>query len=339
MTGSDLRKPRDTGLAGRDSSTCGIVLAVALCISLAAPTALAASAAAGAATAPPRDRSESPAICGSGPLEILLTNDDGYTAPGIRALYDALRRAGHHLRLAAPGTNASGSSVSFTWGSVGVVRDPTDANIAGVSATPATAVVLGVTALYAPGRRPDLVVSGINDGENTGSLLAISGTVGAALAGTMLLDPPVPGIAVNAERAATRDAQAALPADRLESIAHHLAQLISGSRGWFCDGTTLARPTLVLNVNYPARPMGAVRGVVVARQGRTTDLQVEFESTGDGNYASRRQLQSTADDYPDSDVKLLRDGYVTVTPISAALGVPSVPVEDLKRRLDATKFQ
>jgi hypothetical protein len=38
-------------------------------------------------------------------------------------------------------------------------------------------------------------------------------------------------------------------------------------------------------------------------------------------------------------VKLLRDGYVTVTPISAALGVPSVPVEDLKRRLDATKFQ
>ena len=331
---------RVAGQARRHSrSTSGIALAVALCISLVAPTASAASAAEGVATGPQQDVPEAPAICGSGPLEILLTNDDGYQAPGILALYDALRRAGHHVRLAAPAANASGSSVSFTWGGVSVLRDPADANIAGIGASPATAVVLGATALYPPGKRPDLVVSGINDGENTGSLLAMSGTVGAALAGTMLLAPPIPGIAVNAERAATKDAQAALPADRLERIARHLAQLIGGTSSWFCEGTTLARPTTVLNVNYPARPMTAMRGVVVARQGRTTDLHLEFESTGDGTYASRRQLQTTADDYPDSDVKLLAEGYVTVTPISAALGVPTVPVEDLKRRLDATKFQ
>ena len=219
------------------------------------------------------------------------------------------------------------------------VRDPADANVAGITATPATAVVLAATAFYPPGQRPDLVVSGINDGANTGSLLAMSGTVGAALAGTMLLDPPVPGIAVNAERAATKDVQAALPADRLEHIARHLAMLIGESRSWFCDGRTLTRPTTVLNVNYPARPMTAMRGIAVARQGRTTDLHLEFESSGDGTYASRRQPQSTADDYPDSDVNLLAEGYVTVTPISAALGVPSAPVDDLKRRLDATKVQ
>jgi 5'-nucleotidase len=294
---------------------------------------------AGQAAAPQHRLPESPAICGSGPLEILLTNDDGYQAPGIRALYDALRGAGHHVRLFAPATNASGSSVSFTWGGVSVVRDPADANIAGVSATPATSVVLGATALYPPGRKPDLVVSGINDGENTGSLLALSGTVGAALAGTVLLDPPVPGIAVNAERPATNGAQQALPADRLEHISRHVVQLIAATRTWFCDGRTLARPTTVLNLNYPARPMAAMRGVVVARQGRTTDLHLDFESTGDGTYASRRQPQSTADDYPDSDVSLFAEGYITVTPISAALGTVAAPVRDLERRLGATKLQ
>jgi 5'-nucleotidase len=109
--------------------------------------------------------SPSPAICGSGPLEILLTNDDGYQAPGILALYDSLREAGHHVRLAAPTMNASGSSVSFTWSAVTVVRDPADPDTFGVAATPATAVVLAATALYPPGRGPDLVVSGINDGD------------------------------------------------------------------------------------------------------------------------------------------------------------------------------
>ena len=72
--------------------------------------------------------------------------------------------------------------------------------------SPATAVVLAATALYPAGRRPDLVVSGINHGTNAGSLLALSGTMGAALAATMLLDPPVPGIAVNAERLAAGQA-------------------------------------------------------------------------------------------------------------------------------------
>ncbi len=340
MTKTSLGKPRDSGRALRDTSTPGITLAVALCLSLTTPASSAMSAtAADIATAPQQGKPESPAICGNGPLEILLTNDDGYQSPGIRALYDELRSAGHHVRLAAPASNASGSSVSFTWDTVSIIRDPADANVAGIHATPATAVVLGATALYPPGRRPDLVVSGINNGKNTGSMLVMSGTVGAALAGTMLLDPPIPGFAVNAERATSKDAQAALPADRLERIARHLVQLIGSARGWFCEDAVLARPTTVLNVNYPARPMSAMRGVAVARQGRTTDLHVEFESTDVGTYASRVRLQSTKDDYPDSDVNLLAAGYVTVTPISAALGAPSLPPEDLKRRLDATQFK
>ncbi len=339
MTGTHLPDSRDTKPAGRSGGICRTGLAVALCIPLVSAAASSASGAASEAATSQQGMPASPAICGNGPLEILLTNDDGYQAPGIRALYDALRSAGHHVRLAAPASNASGSSMSFTWNTVNIVRDPADANIAGIDATPATAVVLAATALYPPGRRPDLVVSGINDGQNTGSLLAMSGTVGAALAGTMLLDPPIPGFAVNAERPATKDARAALPANRLERIASHLAQLIGSARGWFCEDAMLTRPTTVLNVNYPARPMSATRGVAVARQGRTTDLHLEFESIDSGAYASRIRLQSTTDDYPDSDVNLLAAGYVTVTPISAALGAPSMPPEDLKRKLDSTEFK
>lgn len=276
----------------------------------------------------------SPAICGSGPLEILLTNDDGYQAPGIRALYDELRKAGHHVRLVAPSTNASGSSSSFTWSAVTIVRDPSDPNVIGVTATPATAVVLGATALYPADRRPDLVVSGINDGDNTGSLLALSGTIGAALAGTMLLDPPIPGIAVNAARATTADERAALPPDQGRQMGRHVAGLIASLRGWFCDNGKLTRGTAALNVNYPARPVSAVRGVRAARQGRTTDLHLVFEPSGPDVYASRPVTRASAADYADSDVALLAEGYVTVTPISAVLGAQDASLEDLARRID-----
>ena len=192
-------------------------------------------------------------LCGSGPLEILLTNDDGFEAPGIRALHAALRSAGHRVRLVAPASNASGTSSSFTWGRVTVTRSDSDPDVFGVAGTPATAVVLGATALYPPGVRPDLVVSGINDGTNTGSVLALSGTIGAALAGTMLLDPPVPGFAINAERPPTPQAKAALPAQHLDQVAAHVTRLIASTRGWFCERGRVVRATTVLNLNYPAR--------------------------------------------------------------------------------------
>jgi len=130
----------------------------------------------------------------------------------------------------------------------------------------------------------------------------------------MLLDPPVPGIAVNAERMGTPDSPRARSPVEIARMARHLARLASGARAWFCDGGRLARPTTVLNVNYPARPMAEVRGVAVARQGRSTDLQLRFEPSGPEAYASRRLAPADSSDAADSDVKLLAEGYVTVTP-------------------------
>ena len=193
--------------------------------------------------------------------------------------------------------------------------------------------MLGATALYPAGRRPDLVISGINDGTNTGSLLALSGTIGAALAGTMLLDPPVPGFAVNAERPAASGQAQALPGDHLQQVARHLVRMVGTTRSWFCDRGQVTRATTVLNVNYPARPVSATSGIRVASQGRTTDLKLAFAPSGDETYESHRANEPVALDAADSDNALLARGYVTVTPIRAELGGRDGPLRDLQHRL------
>jgi 5'-nucleotidase len=292
--------------------------------------------AAGASPAPDTSHagaSAQPALCGSGPLQILLTNDDGYRAPGIRALYEQLRAAGHSVRLVAPVANASGSSTSFTWKDVRLERDALDPNVAGVDASPATAVVLGAGVLYPPGVRPDLVVSGINNGSNAGGLLVLSGTIGAALAGTTLLDPPVPGFAVNAERLAATGGDPGPPDDHLPQVATHFTRLLAATRGWFCERGRLVHPDLVLNVNYPARPVAEAAGTVVARQGSTSELRVRFEPVADGSYIAHVTEPGPERGSGTSDTELLQQGYVTVTPLAADLEADDVPILDLRRRL------
>lgn len=289
--------------------------------------------------------STSDPLCGTGPLEILLTNDDGFEAVGIRTLADALAQAGHRVTLAAPAGNASGSSMSFTWGEIRVREVSTSPAVFAVDASPATAVVLAATALYPAGRRPDLVVSGINNGPNDGALLVLSGTVGAALAGTLLLDPPVPGMSVNVGRLN--------PAEPWDSDAHrgqfaaaaaHFTRLLGASRGWFCEDGRVARPRSVLNVNYPALPPGQWRGTVVSGQDTASDLHVTFEAQGEskgeaegGARYAARLVRSEPPAARGSDRDGLTRGYVTVTPIGAALADTQAPTiastRSLARRL------
>lgn len=277
------------------------------------------------------------ALCGAGPLEILVTNDDGVEALGILALADALARAGHRVTVAAPARNASGSGMSFTWGEVQVRQVSSDPLVFAVDATPATVTVLAATALYPEGRRPDLVVSGINHGPNDGALLVLSGTVGATLAGTLLLDPPIPGMAVNTGRLD--------PAEPWDSDAHraqfaavsaHFARVMGASRGWFCERGRVVKSRTVLNVNYPALEPGQWRGTILATQDSASDLHVAFEARGDDRY-SARLLRSAPPAASGSDREGLARGYVTVTPIGGAIAdtdaATAAPVRSLARRL------
>jgi broad specificity polyphosphatase/5'/3'-nucleotidase SurE len=109
--------------------------------------------------------------------------------------------------------------------------------------------------------------------------------------------------------------------------------MVGTTRGWFCDRGQVTRATTALNVNYPARPLSATSGTRVAGQGRTTDLRLAFEPSGDDTYESRRANQPDAPDAADSDNALLARGYVTVTPIRAELGGRDGPLRELQHRL------
>src|SRR5882757_10461825 len=117
-------------------------------------------------------------------LRVLITNDDGYQARGIRALAGAIAAAGHDVVVVAPLTDQSGVGTARAgWVDRPIATSSEDADgvtYIGIDGTPALAVTLGRLGSF--GAPPDLVVSGINHGYNFGVILH-SGTVGAALTG------------------------------------------------------------------------------------------------------------------------------------------------------------
>lgn len=132
-------------------------------------------------------------------LQILLTNDDGIQSPGLWAAAEALSGMGY-VTVAAPREQSSGTGRSLPSSSDGVIRALTlrvhnkDWTVYSVGGTPAQTVQLSILEIMP--RQPDLVVSGINYGENIGNGVTISGTVGAAMEGAAL---GVPALAISLE--------------------------------------------------------------------------------------------------------------------------------------------
>jgi 5'-nucleotidase len=133
----------------------------------------------------------------SGKRQILLTNDDGIQSPGLWAAAEALSQLGY-VTVAAPRDQASGTGRSHPLTSDGRIQETIltvhdqDWTVYAVGGTPAQTVLHAVLEIMP--QRPDLVVSGINYGENVGSCITISGTVGAAMEGASL---GVPALAVS----------------------------------------------------------------------------------------------------------------------------------------------
>ncbi len=130
---------------------------------------------------------------------ILLTNDDGIRSPGLQAAAEAICDLGD-LLIVAPATQQTGMGRAITAAGGGVVTAESlrvgcqDVTVYALTCSPALAVTYGTLALAE--RRPDLVVSGINYGENLGTSVTVSGTVGAALQAAEL---GIPGLAVSLE--------------------------------------------------------------------------------------------------------------------------------------------
>jgi len=224
-------------------------------------------------------------------MKILVTNDDGVHAPGLAALAEALRPLGEVTTI-APASEMSATSHALT-----LTRPLRATRLAertwAVDGTPTDCVYLAIYELV--GRDVDLVVSGINWGINLGDDITYSGTVAAALEGTLLR---CKSFAISQERSQP------MHYARAAAFAATLARRILD------EGLP---PEVYLNVNVPARE---IRGVVLARQGkRIYHDGVSKEEDGDGTTVYRIGGYPEWDLQPGSDITAFREGNITITPL------------------------
>jgi 5'-nucleotidase len=242
---------------------------------------------------------------GDGP-HILIANDDGIDAPGILALFEAISRVGR-ITLVAPARERSavGHAISV-YNELDLHKKYLDnGEFFGyaLDGTPADCVKWGVTALLREDP-PDLVVSGVNWGQNTGNNIIYSGTVAAAREGAMF---EIPSIAVSLS--ARRDEK-----PHFDTAASFTARLVP-----FVIETGLP-PGVLLNVNVPNLPTEKLKGVDVSRMGKAMFID-EFEFAGDkAEFVAVRNvgkefLFTTEDGPEDADDLVLRSGRISITPL------------------------
>jgi 5'-nucleotidase len=221
---------------------------------------------------------------------ILLTNDDGIDAPGLALLHNGVKDLGD-VYVIAPATNRSAASHSFTLRRPMVVRELKPRWIA-VSGTPTDCVLISHHALL--GKSIDLLISGINDGPNLGDDVLYSGTVAAAIEGTML---GFPSIAVSFEKSGVN-------ADAAISLVRQLALRLLRKR--------LPRKTL-LNINIPARP---VSGIKITRLGTRIyrDMAIRNQTpTGEVTYMIDGEMDCEL--HRGSDFEAVHEGRISITPL------------------------
>jgi 5'-nucleotidase len=235
---------------------------------------------------------------GERPL-ILVTNDDGVMAPGIRALREALGEVGEVI-VAAPDRERSAASHSISLDRPLRV-DELEPGLYSIDGTPVDCVYLAI--LHLLKRRPALVVSGINNGYNLGSDVFYSGTVAGAVEGALR---GVPALAVSLERRKPQDfSHAAAFAAALG------AEIIRRGTGALPDAS-------LLSVNLPGGP---IRGYQVTFLGRRVYRdQVEVRrDLRDRSYYWIGGPEENATDLPGSDCSAVRAGLASVTPLGLDL--------------------
>ncbi len=297
---------------------------------------------AGAGSRPNRPRS----------LDILVTNDDGWRGEGgsqtplVVALRDALEAAGHHVVVVAPGTDQSGQGgrISLPPTQLQVTNPEPDVWTV-APGSPADSVFFALDEIFGDDP-PDLVVSGINPGNNMGAAVNHSGTVNAALAAREL---GVPSLAVSLEtRPEWPDGTLLAAADAAAYVADLVARLQRAGRG-----DELMPEEASLNVNYPVVPgatdpvSGPPTDVLEPRGTRSTTLDtgpfaaIDYRAVNGQNGQPGAYTISfgsvTTQGARGTDVRAIRDGFVSISAVAADRDVdPSTTrwLRGLARQLD-----
>jgi 5'-nucleotidase len=232
---------------------------------------------------------------------ILLSNDDGVHAEGIRALRAALSALADVV-VVAPEHEQSATSHRITL--AGPLRHTVvEENVHSIDGSPADCVYVALTLQGLLPRRPDLVVSGINHGLNLGQDVVYSGTVAAAREGALR---GVRAVAVSAERGA-----------ELASVAAHSVPLLERA----LSASTAPGQPLLLNINFPK---GEPKGVLATKLGRRDYhdvVEVRTDPRGRSYYWVGGPVVSH-DGTPGADTTAIDDGYAAVTPLSLEMTYP-----------------
>jgi 5'-nucleotidase len=234
---------------------------------------------------------------------VLLTNDDGIDAPGIRAVAHALSQQGHTIRIIAPGENQSMSGHKITlFQNIRIEERTVAGTFPGVAVYGSPADCIALAALGLVNWPPRLVVSGINRGANMGQDVFYSGTVSAALEATI---QGIPAIAVSLDNQQANDVATYAEAARItvqvvaKALQHDLP------------------PFTALNVNVPG--VDAVKGIRLTRQG-VRIYRDELERSADGQTVRVIGEPPTGvlDDIG-TDLWAVHNGYASLTPMQLDL--------------------
>ena len=236
-------------------------------------------------------------------MRILLTNDDGVNAPGLKILEKIARQFSDDIWIVAPAEENSGAGHSLTLTRPVRIRQHGDQHYS-VAGTPTDSVMMALGVIMQD-TRPDLVLSGVNRGANLGDDITYSGTVSAAMEGALA---GVRSIAMS-QVYGKEGMGDAVPFSAAEAWgAKVLEPLLK------MDFT----PRTLINVNFPALAPDAVKGIQVARQGfhdysRGSIVKGTDPRGYDYYWFGLHGVEHTSGH--DTDLEVVDDGYISVTPL------------------------
>jgi 5'/3'-nucleotidase len=233
-------------------------------------------------------------------MRILLTNDDGIHAEGLAALERIAATLSDDVWVVAPELDQSGLSHSLSLNDPLRLREIGERRFA-LRGTPTDCVIMGVRRLLAD-KKPDLVLSGVNSGQNAADDVTYSGTIAGAIEGTLL---GIPSIALS-QAFQFAGYPRFVPYETSEEHAPGLIRKLL-SYGF--------PPAVLYNVNFPNRAPDAVEGIMVTGQGKLTHgLHIEERFDGRGNpyywLAYQRRIPEVV---PGTDLDAIAKGAISVT--------------------------
>ncbi|HRW58688.1 MAG TPA: 5'/3'-nucleotidase SurE [Chlamydiales bacterium] len=230
--------------------------------------------------------------------KILIINDDGIDAPGIYALYEAVKDYAD-TTIVAPSTERSGSGSSITvtnplllhkhlWG---------DKEVYSVTGTPADCVKI---AMHTVCEKPDLILSGINPGSNAGRSIFYSGTLGGIVEGA---NKEIPGIAFSQHDFLQKD---------FSKAQKYILPIVKYFQGNIPKGT-------IINISFPSLKEGSYKGFKITKQGlgfwQDNPEKRPHPHRSDDYYWLGVRYQEHPDD-KETDVDYINQGYITATPLN-----------------------